>query len=53
MRFHWRDPKPDGEERHNAIHLDQIGMENFWRGYYEPMLDLIGIERAFEADDAP
>jgi hypothetical protein len=49
LRFHWRDPKPDGEEQRNAIHLDRIEMEDFWRGYYEPMLNLIGAERAFIA----
>jgi hypothetical protein len=49
LRFHWRDPKPDGDEPGNAVHLDRIGMEEFWRGYYEPMLNLIGSERALEA----
>lgn len=46
LRFHWRDPKPDGDEPRNAIHLDEIGREDFWRGYYEPVLKLIGSERA-------
>jgi hypothetical protein len=49
LRFHWRDPKPDGEEPRNAMHLDEIGMEDFWRGYYEPILSSIGPERALEA----
>lgn len=50
LRFHWRDPKPkpDGEERRNAIHLDEIEMEDFWRGYYEPVLSLLGSERALD-----
>ena len=45
LRFHWRDPKGGSEEPPNAVHL-RVSDDDFWRGYYEPVLKLIGVERA-------
>lgn len=45
LSFHWRDPKPEGEEPPNAVRLP-IKDEDFWRGYYERMLETIGSDDA-------
>lgn len=54
LRFYWRDPPPDQNEVRNPIRL-QFPEDEFWKCYYQPILELVGPERASlaERDNRP
>jgi hypothetical protein len=54
LRFYWRDPSPDEKDVRNPIRL-QFPEDDFWRRYYQPILELTGPDRARLAlsDNAP
>jgi hypothetical protein len=54
LRFYWRDPQPDEKDVPNPISL-RFSEDEFWKRYYQPILELVGPDRASSVlrDGAP